>query len=368
MKKRYKVGLWFAGIIAIGVIVLRLVLSHDSPCETPPPASASPAMKGWIHPCYGGPETLVYQDVPKPVPADDEVLVRVRAASVNPLDWHVMRGKPYAMRLMGSGLGKPRTSLIGVDYAGVVEAVGNGVTGFRVGDEVFGARDGAFSEFVVAKADRSIQLKPANLSFQEAAAVPVAAITALQALRDLGQLKSGEKVLINGASGGVGTYAVQIAKALGAHVTGVCSGRNVELVKSLGADRVIDYTTGNPTAEDVQYDLIVDNVVTHDLSDYRKVLTGPGRFVMVGSLDDGEYLGPINDVAKLSVYDPFVSQDFSFLMASLNPEDLATLRDMLAEGKIRSVIDRTYRLAELREAIAYVETGRARGKVVVVAE
>jgi NADPH:quinone reductase-like Zn-dependent oxidoreductase len=368
MKKRYKFGLGFAAIIGIGVIVLRLVLSHDSPCEFPASAAGERTMKTWVHPCYGGPESLAYHDQAVPAAAGDEVVVRIRAASVNPLDWHVMRGKPYAMRLMGSGLGKPVTPLIGVDYAGVVESVGSKVTGFKVGDEVFGARDGAFSEFIVAKTDRTILLKPANISFEEAAAVPVAAITALQALRNTGNLKSGERVLINGASGGVGTYAVQIAKAMGAHVTGVCSGRNVELVKSLGADRVIDYTRENLTDGDDKYDLIIDNVVTHDLSDYRKVLTDEGRFVMVGSLNDGEYLGPINDVAKLSAYDPFVDQEFSFLMANTNPADLATLREMLADGRIRSVIDRTYKMSELREAIGYVESGRARGKVVVVVE
>ncbi len=369
MKKRYKILLWTGGILAVGVIGLRLVLSHESPCE-PAPALAAGAttMKGWLRRCYGGPEIVQYEDLEKPVAADDEVIVKVRAASVNPYDWHMMRGKPYIMRMMGPGIGKPADPLLGVDFAGVVESVGAAVTNFKPGDEVFGGRDGAFADYVRVGASRSVVHKPANVSFEEAAAVPIAAITALQAVRDAGALQSGQKVLINGASGGVGTYAVQIAKALGAEVTGVCSGRNVEMVKSLGADHVIDYTQSDFTKGDVKYDLIVDNVMTHGLSDYRRVLTDDGRFVIVGSLDEGEYLGPMADVLKAAAYDPFVSQSYGFMMSQMKPEDLATLRDMLAAGKIRSVIDRTYKISELPEAIRYVESGRARGKVVVVIE
>ena len=367
MKKRYKFLLWTGGILAVGVIALRLVLSHDSPCE-PGPALADGAetMKAWVRRCYGGPEIVKYEDLEKPVAADDEVIVKVRAASVNPYDWHMMRGKPYVMRMMGPGLGKPTDPLLGGDFAGVVESVGQAVTNFKPGDEVFGGRDGAFADYLRVRASRNIVLKPANITFEEAAAVPIAAITALQALRDRGRLEPGQKVLVNGASGGVGIYAVQIAKALGAEVTGVCSGRNVEMVKSLGADHVVDYTRENFTEANVKYDLIVDNVMTHDLSDYRRVLTDEGRFVIIGSLNDGEYLGPMADVIKAAAYDPFVGQEFGFLMSEMKPQDLATLRDMLAEGKIRSVIDRTYKMSELPEAIRYVETGRARGKVVVV--
>jgi NADPH:quinone reductase-like Zn-dependent oxidoreductase len=369
MKRRYKFLLWTAGLLAVGVLGLRLVLSHESPCEPAPALTAgATTMKGWVRRCYGGPEIVQYEDLEKPVAADDEVIVKVRAASVNPYDWHMMRGKPYIMRMMGPGLGKPSDPLLGVDFAGVVESVGAAVTTFKPGDEVFGGRDGAFAEYVRVRASRNIVLKPANVSFEEAAAVPIAAITALQAVRDAGALKSGQKVLINGASGGVGTYAVQIAKALGAEVTGVCSGRNVEMVKSLGADHVIDYTQSNFTEGDVKYDLIVDNVVTHDFSDYRRVLTDEGQFVIVGSLDEGEYLGPMADVLKAGVYDPFVSQSYGFIMSEMKPEDLATLRDMLAEGKIRSVIDRTYKVSEVPEAIRYVESGRARGKVIVAME
>ena len=232
-------------------------------------------MKGWVHRCYGGPEILQFEELAKPVVEDESVIVKVRAASVNPLDWHTLRGKPYFMR-MDAGIGAPTEVQLGVDFAGVVESVGKSVTKFKPGDEVFGARSGAFSEFVRVKESRNIVLKPASASFEQAASLPIAAITALQALRDKGQLKAGQKVLINGASGGVGTFAVQIAKALGAEVTGVCSGRNVELVRSLGADHVIDYTREDFTAGATKYDLIVDNVVTHSFSDYRRVLTDTG--------------------------------------------------------------------------------------------
>jgi NADPH:quinone reductase-like Zn-dependent oxidoreductase len=366
MKRRYKVLLWTAGTLAVAVIGLRILLSHDSACGIAPPLAAGETpMKGWVHRCYGGPDIVQYEDLPKPVAADDEVIVKVRAASVNPLDWHYLRGKPYVMRMLGSGVGSPKDPLLGVDFSGVVESVGKGVTKFKPGDEVFGGRDGAFSEYVRVRESRNIVMKPANISFEEAAAVPIAAITALQAVRDFGKLKPGEKMLVNGASGGVGTFAVQIAKAMGAEVTGVCSGRNVELVRSLGADHVIDYTKEDFTDGATKYDLIVDNVVTHSFSDYRRVLTETGRFVIVGSTDDGEYLGPMSEALSAAAYDPFVSQEFGFMMSSMKPEDLATLRDMLAAGKIHSAIDRTYRFSEVPEAIRYLETGRARGKVVV---
>jgi NADPH:quinone reductase-like Zn-dependent oxidoreductase len=367
MKRRYKILLWSLGTLGVALVGLRVVLSHDSACGAAPPlAEGTPTMKGWVRRCYGGPEIVQYEDLAKPVAADDEVIVKVLAASVNPLDWHYMRGKPYAMRMMGSGIGAPTNPQLGVDYAGVVDSIGKSVTKFMPGDAVFGARDGAFSEYVRVREDRNIVRKPANVSFEQAAAIPIAAITALQALRDAGKLKTGDKVLVNGASGGVGTFAVQIAKALGAgEVTGVCSGRNVELVRSLGADQVIDYTKQDFTEGTTRYDLIVDNVVTHPLSDYRRVLTDQGRFVIIGSNNDGEYLGPLADVFSAAIYDPFVSQEFGFMMSALEPKDLATLAQMMAEGKIRSVIDRTYKISELPEAIRYVETGRARGKVVV---
>jgi len=365
MKRRYKFLLWTAGTLVVAVVGLRIALSHDSPCSTAPVLAAGEApMHGWVRRCYGGPEIVQYEELARPVAADDEIIVKVRTASVNPLDWHYMRGKPYVMR-MDMGLGSPKDPQLGVDFAGVVDSVGKNVTKFKPGDEVLGGRDGAFSEYVRVHESRNIVLKPPGISFEEAAAIPIAAITALRALRDHGKLEAGEKVLINGASGGVGTFAVQIAKSMGAEVTGVCSGRNVELVRSLGADHVIDYTKDKFTEGTTRYDLIIDNVFTHSLSDYRRVLGDKGRFVMVGSNSDGEYLGLMADAIKSGIYDKFVSQEFGFMMAALNPEDLSTLAGMMAEGKIKAVIDRTYKFSEVPEAIRYVETGRARGKVVV---
>jgi len=365
MKRRYKILWWLLGTLGVALVGIRLVLSHESACGNAPPiAEGAPTMKGWVHRCYGGPEILQFEELAKPAAEDDSIIVKVRFASVNPLDWHTLRGKPYFMR-MDTGIGTPTESQLGVDFAGVVESVGKSVTKFKTGDEVFGARSGAFSEFVRVKESGNVVLKPANVSFEQAAAIPIAAITALQALRDNGQLKAGQKVLINGASGGVGTFAVQIAKALGAEVTGVCSGRNVELVRSLGADHVIDYTREDFTTGATKYDLIVDNVVTHSFSDYRRVLTDNGTFVIVGSNSDGDYLGPAVDVVYANLYAPFVSQRFGFMLSSLNPEDLATLAGMMADGKIKSVIDRTYKISELPEAIRYLETGRTRGKVIV---
>jgi len=341
------------------------VLSHDSPCGTAPtlPAGAATA-KSWMYRCYGAPEVLKLEDVAKPEPADDELLVKVHAASVNPLDWHYMRGTPYIMR-MEAGIGAPREPSIGVDFAGTVESVGKDVKNFKPGDEVFGVRGGAFGEYVHVRESRNVILKPANVSFEQAAAVPVAAVTALQALRDKGQLKAGQKVLINGASGGVGTFAVQIAKAMSAEVTGVCSGRNVEMVRSLGADHVIDYTKEDFTIGTNKYDLIVDNVGSHSFSDYRRVMSPAGILVIVGGPSDGKFLGPMSGIIKAQAYDPFVSQQFLFMLSNMTPQDLKILRDMLAAGTIKPVIDRTYTLNEVPQAIAYLETGRARGKVIV---
>src|ERR1700719_4696462 len=242
MKLRYKILGVLGIVLAVGVASLALVMSHTSPCgPAPSPPAGATLMKGGVYRCYGSPEVLRYEDIAKPTPAEDEVLVKVRAASVNPLDWHYMEGTPYMVRI-GAGFGKPENPRLGVDFAGTVEAVGRNVTRFKPGDEVFGGKFGAFAEYVAVREDRALALKPNNMTFEQAAAVPIAAVTALQALRDTGKLRPGQKVLINGASGGVGTFAVQIAKSLGAEVTGVCSTRNVDLVRSLGADHVIDYT------------------------------------------------------------------------------------------------------------------------------
>jgi NADPH:quinone reductase-like Zn-dependent oxidoreductase len=265
------------------------------------------------------------------------------------------------------GLRKPKVTRLGVDYAGTVEAVGRNVTQFKPGDDVFGGRNGAFAQYVVARADRAIVRKPANLTFEQAAAIPVSGLTALQALRDQGDIRPGQKVLINGASGGVGTFAVQLAKSLGAEVTGVCSTRNVELVRSIGADHVIDYTKENFTTRPERYDLVIDNVGNHSLWATRRVLEPDGKYIMVGG-PSGRWIDPLPRVARARVMSWFVSQDMSFFMSELRPTELAELRDLAEAGKLTPVIDRKYSLSEIRKAVEYLETGRARGKVVVTME
>lgn len=342
-----------------------LVLSHESPCA-PAPALADgvPRMKAIVYRCYGAPEVLKLEEIEKPVPADHEVVVKVHAASVNPLDWHYMRGKPYIMR-MSSGIGAPGNARMGVDFAGTVEAVGSGVTRFKPGDEVFGGKRGAFAEYVRMADDQSLAPKPANVTFEQAAAVPIAAVTALQALRDVGRLQPGQKVLVNGASGGVGTFAVQIAKSLGAEVTGVCSTRNVEMVRSLGADHVIDYTQADFLQGGQRYDVVLDNVGNRALSDYTDILNPDGVFVIVGGPNESAFLGAMVSPIKAKLLSPFVSQEFAFLLADLNPTDLSVLADLMQTGKLTAVIDRRFALDEVPAAVEYLETGRARGKVIV---
>lgn len=320
-------------------------------------------MKAVVYRCYGAPDVLSLEDVEKPVPADDEVLVKVHAASVNPLDWHYMRGSPYLMRL-SAGIGAPDDIRMGVDYAGTVEAVGKDVTRFKPGDAVFGGAGGAFAEYVKVREDRAIVLKPDNVTFQQGATVAIAAVTALQALRDKGQIASGQKVLINGASGGVGTFAVQIAKALGAEVHGVCSTRNIEMVRSIGADRVFDYKKEDYTDSGEQYDLIVDMVGNHSLLANRKVLTPEGRLVIVGG-EKGDWIGPLLRPLNALILGPFVDQEFVMILAQLKQEDLTTLAEFMSEGKVTPVIDRTYPLSETPAAVGYSEDGHARGKIIV---
>ena len=320
-------------------------------------------MKAIVYRCYGPPEVLQFEDVAKPKPADDEVLVRVRAAAVNPLDWHYMRGSPYIMRL-GSGLGAPDDSRIGVDFAGTVEAVGINVKMFKPGDSVFGGGSGAFAEYLTVREDRALALKPANVTFEQAASVPIAAITALQALRDKGKVQPGHKVLINGASGGVGTFAVQIAKSLGAEVTGVCSTRNVDMVRSIGADHVIDYTREDYTRSGEKYDVIIDNVGNHSLLANRRVLDPDGILVIVGG-SKGNWLGPLLRPIAALILSPFVDQEFAMILAKLAQEDLALLGDLMQSGEVVPVIDRHYPLSEVPAAIRYSEEGRARGKIII---
>jgi NADPH:quinone reductase-like Zn-dependent oxidoreductase len=357
-------GLLSASVVALAVVALFVAYwRSDNECRASTNRSGA-TMKAIIYCDYGSSKVLRLAHVAKPVPADDEILVRVRAAAVNPLDWHYMRGLPYLVRL-SAGLRKPSTIRLGVDYAGIVEAIGRNVRQFKRGDEVFGARTGAFAEYVTAKADRTVVVKPDNVSFEEAAAVPVAALTALQGLRDKGHVKPGQKVLINGASGGVGSFAVQIAKSFDAHVTGVCSTRNVAMVQALGADRVIDYTRQDFTKESERYDLILDMVGSHALLDYRRVLRPDGIYVVIGGPNEGKWVGPMVGFIKASALSPFVSQQFVGMLTELNPKDLAFLRDLMQAGKLKAVIDRRYGLSDTPSAVAYLEQGHARGKVVI---
>jgi NADPH:quinone reductase-like Zn-dependent oxidoreductase len=368
MKLRYKILGVLGIVLAVGVASLALVMSHTSPCgPAPSPPAGATLMKGVVYRCYGSPAVLRYEDIAKPAPAEDEVLVKVRAASVNPLDWHYMEGTPYMVRI-GAGFGKPDNPRLGVDFAGTVEAVGRNVTRFKPGDEVFGGKFGAFAEYVAVREDRALALKPNNMTFEQAAAVPIAAVTALQALRDTGQLRPGQKVLINGASGGVGTFAVQIAKSLGAEVTGVCSTRNVDLVRSLGADHVIDYTQEDFTQGTQHYDLILDNVGTHSLLEYKRVLNPKGIYTMIGTTNPGNWFAWLSIPVKGMMLSKFVSQKFGMTMAELNKDDLATLGTLMQSGKLTPVIDRRYKLSGTSEAVRYVEAGHARGKVVLTVE
>ena len=320
-------------------------------------------MKAIVYRCYGSTDVLKLEDIEKPAPGDDEVLIKVRAAAVNPLDWHFMRGTPYFIRLM-SGLGAPDDPRLGVDFAGTVEAVGDNVKRFKPGDEVFGGANGAFAEYVIVREGGAVAMKPATVSFEHAASAPIAAITALQALRDAGKLAPGQSVLINGASGGVGTFAVQIAKSFGAEVTGVCSTRNIEMVESIGADRVIDYTKEDYTESGKQYDLIIDMVGNHSLSANRQSLKPEGIFVIVGG-DNGNWIGPVMSPIKALVMSAFVGQEFVTILARLRQDDLVVLGDLMQAGKLTSVVDSRYRLSEVPAAIQHSEDGHARGKIII---
>jgi NADPH:quinone reductase-like Zn-dependent oxidoreductase len=319
-------------------------------------------MKAIVLSEYGSPDVLKFDEVDKPVLEDDQVLVRVDAASVNPLDWHGMRGEPYIMRL-GAGLTKPKTNGLGADLAGRVEAVGKDVIGLQPGDEVFGVSIKTCAEYVRVSQD-GIVAKPTNLTFEQAAAVPVAALTALQGLRDKAQVQPGQKVLINGAAGGVGTFAVQIAKVFGADVTGVCSTRNLDLVRSIGADHVIDYTTEDFTRGAERYDIVFDGVGNRSLSQCRRVLKPNGTLLLVGAAD-GRWIGPMLPPLKAMVVSRFVSQKLIFFISKRNQADLLLLKDMIETGKVTPVIDRSYPLSNVPDAILYLEEGHARGKVVI---
>jgi NADPH:quinone reductase-like Zn-dependent oxidoreductase len=322
-------------------------------------------MKAIVLTKYGSPDVLQFKEVEKPTPNDNQVLVRVHAASANPLDWHEMRGAPFIARL-STGLLKPKNSKVGADVAGRVEAVGKDVTQFKPGDDVFGGCNGSFAEYVCARGDR-LALKPGNLSFEEAAAIPVAAITALQGLRDKGQIQPGQKVLVNGASGGVGTFAVQIAKSYGTEVTGVCSTRNLDMVRKIGADHVVDYTQEDFTKNEQQrYDLIYDAVGNRSVSDYKRALKPGGTCAVAGfssmpRLFEHAVVGPLRSKTgnkKVGLMG----------MAKLNQKDLDFLKELVEAGKIVPVIDRRYPLSETADAIRYLEEGHAQGKVVITVD
>jgi len=324
-------------------------------------------MKAAVCATYGSPDVIQITDVEKPVPGDNQVLIKVRAASVNPLDWHTVRGKPYLIRMMG-GLRKPKDTRVGVDVAGQVEAVGGNVTQFKPGDEVFGLCKGSFAEYACTSESASamsvLTLKPANVTFEQAASLPVAAFTALQGLRDKGRIQPGQKVLINGAAGGVGTFAVQIARSFGADVTGVCSTGNVDMVRSLGANCVIDYTQEDFTGSGNRYDIILDCVGNHTVSACRRVLNPSGTFVVVAG-PDGWWLGPVARLLEALVLSPLVSQNLVPFIAKPSVADLSIMLHLMETGKVTPVIDRQYRLNEVPEAVRYLEKGHARGKVVI---
>jgi NADPH:quinone reductase-like Zn-dependent oxidoreductase len=369
-RKRWKRILkWSAGVIFVALVLVTFIAywMSTNDCERGSAVPSNP-IKAIVHCEYGSPDVLKLEDVEKPVPNDNQLLVRVRAASVNPLDLTI-RG-PWLIRPL-LGLRKPKDTRLGVDYAGTVEAVGKNVTNFKPGDDVFGGRNGSIAEYVCVLSDRGVAPKPSKMTFEQAASAPVAALTALQGLRDKGKIQSGQKVLINGASGGVGTFAVQIAKSFGAEVTGVCSTRNVDLVRSIGADHVIDYTKEDFTKTDQRYDLIFDLVGNHSFSERRRILNPNGICVMAGIGGAGWHDGmAMRLVGELNAYlrSRFVSQKFISYIAQFNKKDMTVLADLMQSGQVKPVIDRTYKLSDVPEALRYLEQGHARGKVVVTVE
>ncbi|HNP35326.1 MAG TPA: NAD(P)-dependent alcohol dehydrogenase [Woeseiaceae bacterium] len=365
-----RILLWAAGLLAavagVGILVtLFAYLSSDNVCDSA--GADGERMKAISYCEYGTADVLRYGDERKPDPADNEVLVRVHAAALNPLDWHYMRGTPYLVRV-GNGLRFPQDTKMGVDFAGVVAAVGNKVTRFKPGDRVFGGRNGAFAEYVVVPDEKAIVKMPADVSFEQAASVGIAATTALQGLRDAGHLQPGQKVLINGASGGVGTFAVQIAKSLGAEVTGVSSARNHAMLRAIGADHVIDYAVDDFTQGSERYDLILDLVGNHALLDLRSAMREEGICVLIGGggPDAGNWVGPLASPIKALFLSPFVSQAFVSLLANLDQSDLVIVGDLISNGELDPVIDRRYPLSETAAAMRYLEEGHARGKVLLM--
>jgi len=368
--KLKKVLKWSASILMLALIVWMFIAywTSTNDCDRLTSHANNP-MKA-ITSCEYGVDNLKLQEIEKPTPADNELLVRVRAASVNPVDGHLMRGN-VLMRLLGGGLRKPKNTRFGTDFAGVVEAVGKDVTNFKPGDDVFGAKNGAVAEYICVNANRGVVTKPNDITFEQGGSVAVAGVTALQGLRDKGRLATGQKVLINGASGGVGTFAVQIAKAFGAEVTGVCSARNVDLVRSIGADHVIDYTREDFTKGEQRYDMIFDLVGNHSFSERRHVLTQNGVCVLGGIGGAGIHPGSWGRIAGnfgAAFLSNFTHQKFVTYIAKLTKDDLTVLSDLMQAGKVSPVIDRSYNMNQTADAVRYLEEGHARGKVVISLE
>jgi NADPH:quinone reductase-like Zn-dependent oxidoreductase len=320
-------------------------------------------MKAIVYHEYGSPDVLRCEDIPKPAPKDNEVLIKVHAASLNPLDWRLLKGEPRVVRVIARML-KLKIGRPGVDVAGEVEAVGTKVNSFKPGDRVFGGCRGAFAEYACTP-ETGVAPIPDNVSFEQAASVNVAGLTALQGLRDKAKIQAGQKVLINGAAGGVGSFAVQIAKIFGAEVTGVCSTRNLEMVKSIGADEVVDYTKEDFTELPARYDVVFECVGNKSLSDCRRVLKPKGKHIMVGAPHDPAVMALLTPLIKALLLSPFRSQKAIPLMAKANKEDLSFLGELIAAGKLTPVIDRSYSLSEGADAFRYVEAGHARGKVLI---
>ncbi len=364
MKLRYKIPAYLLVLLAVLLLLGAATISYSARCVQPSETQTADSLIHAItYNCYGSSEVLILESIEMPVPAANQVLVKVESASVNPLDWHYMRGSPYLMRIV-SGIGRPKITAFGSDYAGVVADVGSDVTGFKQGDRVFGTANGAFSDYLVVNQDKAIAIMPASSSFDEAAGVSIAATTAIQALRNKGNIKEGDKVLINGASGGVGTYAVQLAKYFGAEVTGVSSAKNHELVYSLGADAMIDYKVENVVDGDVKFDLIIDNVGNFSPADFQNILADDGAYVLVGG-SPGDWIGPFKNVIKLQFIKPKKQQVFTDLLAELSQQDLNIFSALMESGELKTIIDRRYSLEQVPEAIDYSESGRARGKIII---
>lgn len=364
MKLRYKIPLYLLAFLTVLLFLGAGVISYSARCDQASATnSGDELIRAVTYNCYGSSEVLNLEMIEIPEPAANQVLVKVKAASVNPLDWHYMRGSPYVMRFV-SGIGRPTVTAFGSDYAGVVAEVGSEVTGFKKGDPVFGTANGAFAEYLVINESKAIAKMPDSILFDEAAGVSVAATTAIQALRDKGKIAAGDSVLINGASGGVGTYAVQLAKYFGAEVTGVSSAKNHELVFSLGADAMIDYKVEDVVDREVKFDLIIDNVGNFSPAEFQRILADDGTYVLVGG-SPGDWVGPFRNLIKLQFVKPEGEQVFVNLLAELSQEDLKIFAALMESGDLKTVIDQSYNLDEVPAAIDYSESGRARGKIII---